>query len=184
MVRPRRADDLERLIAVLRRVHKLDGYPANWPNDPIRWLGEGRTIGAWVSEQGGELVGHLALTPPDPDRSWPEWQEGHVPRERLVVMRRLFVAPEQRRLGIATRLMRVAVGEAAAQQLHPVLDVSDDNEGAIAFWQAHGWREVGKASLPPGDEGRALRLLLLAAPRRPSLTPDQRLVRTDRPGKS
>jgi ribosomal protein S18 acetylase RimI-like enzyme len=166
MVRARRDEDLERLVAVLEVVHESDGYPANWPKDPVRWLGGGRTIAAWVYEDQGEILGHLALTPPDPERNWPEWQEEQRPAERLAVMRRLFVARDRRRRGIARQLMRVAAGEASARQLYPVLDVSDDNHAAIAFWLAHGWREVGQASLPPGDEGRALRLVLLAAPRK------------------
>jgi GNAT superfamily N-acetyltransferase len=166
MIRPRREGDLERLVALLGAVYTSDGYPANWPNDPARWLALGRAIAAWVWEEGGELGGHIALTRPDPDRAWPQWQEAlQVPPEGLAVMRRLFVAPDRRRRGIASDLLNAAKKEAADGGLHPVLDVSDDNRGAIAFWKAHGWQQVGEALLPPGDEGHPLRLVLLTGPR-------------------
>src|SRR5436309_2740066 len=165
MIRPRRDDDLERLVAVLGVVKRSDGYPANWPDDPVRWLAGHHTIAAWVCEEHDELVGHLALTHPDPDRNWPQWREGlGLPAQRLAVIRRLFVAPHRRRGGIASHLTTAAKREAATRGLHLVLDVSNSNGGAIAFWKAHGWRQVGRASLPPGEEGHALELVLLAAP--------------------
>ena len=164
MVRLRRDQDLELLVDLLRSVYCADGYPANWPNDPIRWLVARGTIGAWVFEHDGELVGHLALTTPDPERAWPQWLEAlQQPCERLAVMRRLFVAPTARRKGVATQLIEAAEETADERGLHLVLDVADHNRAAIGFWKTHGWREVGQATLPPGDEGRQLRLLLLVA---------------------
>jgi GNAT superfamily N-acetyltransferase len=163
MIRPRRDDDLERLVVLLRAVYGSDGYPAHWPRDPTRWLANHRTIGAWVGEEQGDLVGHIGLTAPDPDRAWPQWQDAlSLPIERLAVMRRLFVAPHWRRRGLGTRLMTCAARTAAEHRLHLVLDVADHNHAAIAFWQRHGWRQVGTATVPAGDEGRSLRLLLFA----------------------
>lgn len=165
VVRLRRDQDLQALVILLRSVYRTDGYPANWPNDPLRWLAGARTISAWVFEHRGDLVGHLALTSPDPDRAWPEWKEAlQQPCERLAVMRRLFVAPNSRRQGVATHLIKAAERTAAERGLQLVLDVADHNRPAIGFWKTHGWREVGEATLPPGDEGRALGLLLLVAP--------------------
>jgi GNAT superfamily N-acetyltransferase len=160
----RRDQDLGPLAGLLRSVYRADGYPANWPNDPIRWLAARGAIGAWVFEHHGELVGHLGLTTPDPERAWPQWQEAlQQPCERLAVMRRLFVAPTARRNGVATQLINAAEATAAERGLHLVLDVADHNRAAIGFWKTHGWREVGQATLPPGDEGQQLRLLLLVA---------------------
>jgi GNAT superfamily N-acetyltransferase len=165
MIRPRPDTDLEPLIALLRTVYERDGYPANWPNDPARWLAGRHTLGAWVAEDDGELTGHVALTSPDPDRAWPAWHEAlGVSADRLAVVRRLFVAPHRRRTGLASRLAQRATDTAAALNRKPVLDVATENHGAIAFWRRHGWRQVGSATLPPGDEGRALRLLLLVGP--------------------
>jgi GNAT superfamily N-acetyltransferase len=165
VLRARRHEDLERLAALLRVVHNSDGYPANWPNQPARWLAAHRTIGAWVSEEQGDIVGHIALTAPDPDRSWTRWRDAlDLPFERLAVMRRLFVRPDWRRRGVGTRLMDRAAREASARGFGLVLDVADHNHVAIRFWELHGWTEVGAATPPPGDDGRPLRLLLFVAP--------------------
>jgi GNAT superfamily N-acetyltransferase len=166
-VRPRRDADLERCVALVRAIHVSDRHPSTWPEDPVRWIAPNRTIAAWVSEERDELTGHLALTAPDPERDWPQWREafGLASSERLAVMRRLFVAPGWRRRGIATSLIRCAEREAARRGLHPVFDISDDNHAAIAFWEAHGWRQVGEARLPAPEGGAASRLLLFVAPR-------------------
>jgi GNAT superfamily N-acetyltransferase len=141
-----------------------DGYPANWPNDPIQWLAGAQTVAAWVAEDNGSLIGHVALAAPDPDRAWPQWVEAlAVPVEGLAVVRRLFVASQWREGGLATALVERAENEAFDRQLAPVLDVAHDNHAAIMFWKDRRWREVGQATLPPGDEGRALRLLLFVA---------------------
>lgn len=165
MIRPRQDDDLERLVPVLREVYTRDGYPANWPNHPARWLTDERTIGAWVADELGDLVGHVALIATDRDDAWPEWRDAlGVSGDGLAVIRRLFVAPTWRRTGLATRLIDQAASRAADKELPLVLDVADHNHAAINFWEQHGWRRVGHAALPPGDEGRPLRLILFAAP--------------------
>jgi GNAT superfamily N-acetyltransferase len=164
MVRARRDEDLDALVVLLHAVYLTDGYPANWPNDPSHWLAGSRTIAAWIFEERGEVLGHLALTAPAPDRAWPEWQQAcGVPSGRLCVMRRLFVDPNSRRNGVGTALVKTAEREAAARGMPLVLDVAADNRAAISFWTSHGWRDVGQARLPPGDEGRPLRLRLLVA---------------------
>ena len=168
MIRPRNDEDVDRCIRLLRTVYLNDGYPANWPNDPEQWLAGRNTTAAWVADERGELVGHIALTAPDPQRTWQQWQGAvGVGAERLAVVRRLFVAPRWRRQGVATSLLDCAQREADRQERRLVLDVADHNHAAIDFWKRHGWLQVGRASLPPGDEGRALRLLLFVAPDAP-----------------
>src|SRR3954452_17934938 len=136
MVRVRRDDDIEPLIVLLRTVYLAEGYPANWPSDPNRWLRGTFTVAAWVCEERGELVGHLALTKPDPDRAWPQWAQAlQVPLERLAVMRRLFVAPNSRRKGVGTELVKIAERTAADRGLPLALDVADHNRAAISFWK-------------------------------------------------
>lgn len=165
IVRPRIDKDIERCVSLLRTIYATDAYPVNWPRDPARWVAGQRTIAAWVSEVDDELVGHVALTAPDPERDWRDWQAAlNAPPGQLAVVRRLFVAPQWRRRGIGTRLLKCVQREAADRGLALALDVADHNREAIAFWRRHGWREVGEASLPPGDEGRELRLLLFVGP--------------------
>jgi ribosomal protein S18 acetylase RimI-like enzyme len=65
---------------------------------------------------------------------------------------------------VGAALVERAEHEASDRELALVLDVAEHNNAAIAFWKDRGWRQVGTAMLPPGDEGRPLRLLLLVAP--------------------
>ena len=160
MVRPRAEQDIRPLLAILRAVH--------WPNDPARWLVGTGTLGAWVVHREGALAGHVALTAAAAGRAWPEWHQAlGVAPERLAVLRRLFVHPDVRRGGLATRLVAHAEREAAARGLHPVLDVAADGSDAAAFWERRGYRRAGEARLPAGDQGRALRVLLLVGGRAP-----------------
>lgn len=78
----------------------------------------------------------------------------------LAVVSRFFVAPHSRRRGIGQELMGCAEQEAGERGLHPVLDVADHNRAAIRFYEHRGWRLVGEADLPPGDEGHPLQLRL------------------------
>jgi GNAT superfamily N-acetyltransferase len=165
MIRPRREQDLQRAAVALRTVYLSDGYPANWPKDPQRWIAGRQTIGAWVCEHGDQLVGHIALTAADADRAWPQWGEAlNLKAESLAEVSRFFVTPNERTKGVGEGLMSSAERAAAGRGLHLVLAVADHNHAAISFYAKRGWHEVGRAALPPGDEGRALRLLLFVAP--------------------
>jgi len=79
-------------------------------------------------------------------------------------VRRLFVAHEWRRKGVATRLLQCVQREASARDLGLVLDVAVHNQAAVRFWEQHGWRRAGEASLPLGDQGQVLPLVLFVAP--------------------
>jgi GNAT superfamily N-acetyltransferase len=172
MIRPRRDEDLHGCVRLLRRVHENEGYPANWPTDPERWLSSGDSIGAWVVADDDQLVlGHIMLITIDPYRAWLEWVKAlGLPAERLAVVSRLFVDPDVRRRGLGRQLIRRVEQEADNRGLHPVLDVAVQNHAAIALYKDHGWLQVGNAVLPPGDAGHALHLRLLVAPGR-STTP-------------
>jgi hypothetical protein len=63
MIRPRREEDLERCVALLRRVYEVDRYPMIWPPDTVRWLSGRDALAAWVAEDDGRLLGHLSLHP-------------------------------------------------------------------------------------------------------------------------
>jgi len=131
---------------VLHAVHLADSYPVRWPEQPAQWIAGPRTIAAWVSENRDELVGHLALTAPDPDSDWPQWRQAlAVPSDRLAVVRRFFVAPEWRRQGVGDALLGLGHGEASRRGLRLALDVAVHNQAAIRFYEHRGWRRVGEA---------------------------------------
>jgi len=164
MIRPRRSEDVESCLEILRAVHLSDGYPFRWPADPARWLTGRSGLGAWVSESAGEIDGHLALLGTDEVRARSEWREAvPVPVERLAVVSRFFVGPGARRRGVGSALMRTAEDHAAAHDLRLVLDVADHNHDAIAFYERRGWKRVGTASLRLHD-GLPLPLVLFVLP--------------------
>jgi hypothetical protein len=61
MLRPRREEDLERCVVLLREVYEADRYPAIWPPDAVGWLAGRDPLLAWVAEEREQLLGHLSL---------------------------------------------------------------------------------------------------------------------------
>jgi len=165
MIRPRRSEDLDPCLAVLRAVHRADRYPVRWPRDPARWLTGRAGLAAWVSETGGAPDGHLSLHGTDEQRARQQWRDAvPVPVEQLAVVSRFFVAPDARGRGIGSALMSIAEDHAAACGLRLVLDVADHNLDAIGFYERRGWRRVGTASLLLDDGRTTLPLVLFVLP--------------------
>jgi len=163
MVRPRRPEDLERCVALLREVYDADGYPTVWPADPAGWLAGRRALGAWVAEADGALLGHLTLLGTDVTRAHSQWRAAlQIPVERVAVVSRLFVSPSARGRGIGGALIGCAEAHAEAAELELVLDVAARNENAIAFYERRGWRRVGRADLALSADPWTLEVVLFA----------------------
>ncbi|MFJ1754954.1 GNAT family N-acetyltransferase [Kitasatospora sp. NPDC088134] len=147
VLRPREAGDLPRCAAVLRAVHKADGYPRNWPADPAAWLATAGQCAALVAVLDGEIVGHAALTPGTArDTAAARWaaRTGRDAAETAEVGR-LFVAPTARGLGLGARLLAAAGAAAHERGLHPVLCVRDGDRAAVALYRRAGWTDTGTA---------------------------------------
>ena len=165
MIRPRREDDLERCVALLRRVYEFDRYPAIWPLDTVGWLAGRDALAAWVAEEDERLLGHLSLHVTDDSRARPEWSAAlGVGVDRLAVVSRFFVSVEARGHGIGGALIDRAQRHAAGQRLRLVLDVAAHNRGAIAFYERRGWRRVGTTKLALSAEPWSLPLVLFVLP--------------------
>lgn len=161
MIRPRREEDLERCVALLRRVHEVDRYPVVWPPDTVAWLAGRDPLAAWVAEKDERLVGHLSLHGTDDTRARPEWLEAlGVGVEGLAVVSRFFVSPELRGRGIGGALISRAEQHAAAERRRLALDVAEHNQDAIGFYERRGWRQVGSAELALSVEPWRLDVLL------------------------
>jgi GNAT superfamily N-acetyltransferase len=138
-VRDREPGDLERCVELLADVHRLDGYPLNWPSNPRRWLCPPELLYAWIAEtDNAVVVGHVAVhrptTPPDADQD---------PIPALVEIGRLFVAPAFRRHHVATRLLQQARLWAAGHKVDLMLKVVDSQRStAIAFYERIGWQHT------------------------------------------
>lgn len=54
------------------------------------------------------------------------------------------VLETHRRLGVGSQLLRAAETEAATRGVHRmVLETATDNKAVIAFWEKHGYRQLG-----------------------------------------
>jgi GNAT superfamily N-acetyltransferase len=142
-VRPRTSDDIGGCVDALALVHSRDAYPLMWPADPAEWIADRQSLGAWVVDREDGIVGHvmLRMASGPPVTLWTE--ATGFPPECLAVVSRLFVVPQARRLGIAGRLVGVAVQAARAAGLQPVLDALLIGDAAIAVYEHLGWQRAG-----------------------------------------
>jgi GNAT superfamily N-acetyltransferase len=139
-----RADrDLEECARLLETVHRADGYPAHWPEDPVRWLSPRAMLDAWVAEDAGRIVGHIAFRAGTADASAAVWSDATgLPPEKLASITRLFVSRDSRGNGVGRALLDVACAEAVGRGLHPALDVVETNLAAIRLYEQRGWRRI------------------------------------------
>jgi len=91
---------------------------------------ESATLGiAWVAESRGRVAGLLV---------------GRIAADEFEILN-MAVARDFRRQGIATQLLRVAIGEAeSAAATKTYLEVRASNQGGIALYTGFGFRECGR----------------------------------------
>lgn len=141
-----RADrDLNACVAALQQVHRADRYPSSWPSDANSWLTPEGLIDAWVARMGSSVVGHIAVGEIDPMESPHFAARASATGITHVEVKRLFVVPSARRLGIAAELLQTAVAFAVEQGHHPVLEVTADRGAAIGLYERQGWRRIATA---------------------------------------
>jgi GNAT superfamily N-acetyltransferase len=134
-VRPALDTDRDDCVAALYEVHRSDGYPVHWPEDPGGWLAPPELIATWVAEHDGRIVGHVALIRED---SIPAELRNAAPGRDFAFVARLFVVPRARRLGLAGDLLTAAAAGATAAGLVPGLIVVADS----ALYERAGWRRL------------------------------------------
>ncbi len=169
LVRERADADLPACVQLARAVHERDGYPHYLPGDLREFLVLPDAYGAWVAEQSGRIVGHVALrrrTAPAPMElasaatGWPA--------SRLGVISRLLVAPAARRAGAGRRLLEHGWQQAVSRGLWPVLDVAADLTGAIRLYESCGWTQAGAITTTFRDGNSLDELVYLGPPPPPS----------------
>ena len=157
-VRTRVDSDLDECVRLLAEVHRLDGYPIFWPADAAGWLSPRGMLGAWVAEDGGRVVGHVALAAIGPGQRADAWSDATgLPPAGLASTTRLFVAGASRGAKVGSSLLGQACAAAAQHELYPVLDVVETNRDAIRLYERHGWRRVHSE---PWADARDEQLLL------------------------
>lgn len=127
VIRERTEPDLAACVAVLRDVYERDGYPINWPADPVRWLSPPELRCAWVAVTAdGAVCGHVAV---------------HQGADGGAELARLFVGPAARRRSVARDLVRVVRDWAFPRRYGLSLTVTEHSgrTAAVAFYEATGW---------------------------------------------
>ncbi len=147
-IRPRRDSDVEALLDMAQLVKRLDGYPPRGPLDLASFLSPPQQLAAWVAEDGGVAVGHVALHRTGA-RATVRLAARHAGREprQLAVVARVVVSPTARRAGVGRALLDVAVGDAHGRGLHPILDVATHLRGAVSLYESCGWDRAGEVTL-------------------------------------
>ena len=138
-IRPFRATDrdavrdlfirVNRSIAPVPLREKFEAYIARALVEEIDriadYYGE-RNGGFWVAEGGGAIVGMFGLEPDGPD---------------AMELRRMYVAPEARRRGIARRMLAFAEDEARRRSMQSLtLSTSELQSEALALYRAAGYQ--------------------------------------------
>ncbi|MEV4278946.1 GNAT family N-acetyltransferase [Actinoplanes xinjiangensis] len=153
VIREKTEGDTAACLDLLTRVHARDGYPLHLaPGDLPGFFRSAHERAAWVAEQDGVIVGHVALhcPPEDPTLTVAAEATG-LPSARLALLARLFVAPELRRTGLGRALVRHATAQAPAWGRRAVLDVGQTLPSAIALYESEGWSRAGELHLHLDD---------------------------------
>ncbi|WP_327119928.1 GNAT family N-acetyltransferase [Nocardia sp. NBC_01730] len=138
-IRPRTAADLDGCATALRKVHEVDGYPAQWPANPVGWLSPSKLIAARIAEQGGAVIGHVGI---GAGGEMPPTVRDMAGSAEIASVIRFYVVPEARRAGVGSRLLSAGVRMAEMRGQRAALTVESDGAAAIALYERHGWRRV------------------------------------------
>ena len=164
-VRLRADSDLSSCVRIAEEVHRLDGYPVYRPADLRQFLASSDALAAWVAEEHGDIVGHVALHQRS-SASVLALASGavHHPADRFGVIARLLVAPAARRMGIGRLLLETATVDSLRRGLWPILDVVTQHRGAIMLYEQAGWVRAGQVTTKFGD-GKEMEEFVFLGPR-------------------
>jgi GNAT superfamily N-acetyltransferase len=146
VIRARTEADLDECVSLLADVHRLDGYPMRWPDNPADWLTEPGLFAAWVATLDGRLAGHVAISRVEAgDPAADLFGDG------AASVSRLFVGAVARGHGTGAALLQHVTREARQRGLRPVLEVLA-TAPAVAFYERLGWRLLGSVDRQWGPD--------------------------------
>ncbi len=149
-VRPGRAEDVEPVMALVRRAVPLMRQAGNlqwddaYPNAEV--FAEDAARGQlWIAEEDGRVAGVAAIT----EDQEPEYADaGLDPDEPAIVVHRLAVDPAFRGRGVAEALMRQAEEVARARGIMALrLDTNTENEATRRLFPKLGYVLAGEIGL-------------------------------------
>ncbi|MGO4256071.1 ribosomal protein S18-alanine N-acetyltransferase [Marmoricola sp. RAF53] len=127
MIRAARADDVDRVVALEAATQDEDAWSENLVRDGI--TGGLPTISYLVAEVDGEVAGYAVAS-----------YAGDIAE-----LQRIGVDETARRRGLATALLDAVVVAAPATGANRLLlEVREDNAGALAFYAARGFVEIDR----------------------------------------
>ena len=155
-IRPRRDADLVELGQMLLEQQPVSGYPHHMPlrSTAEAFIRRPGQRAAWVAEEDGRLLGHVAISVPADPATLPEgdadlireWMGAHDrPHDRLGEVVLLFTSLAAAGTGVGRRLLATAVAAMDEGGLAPCLDVHAHGAGALRLYHRTGWQEVGRA---------------------------------------
>jgi ribosomal protein S18 acetylase RimI-like enzyme len=164
-VRPRTDADASACMVLARQVYDTDGYPSFLGDSGLeRFIAPQDALASWVATIDDQVVGMVTLRPHSAPASGSLAAAAlGVDEARLGFVARLEVAPSARRCGVARALLDTVVADARRRGLVAVLDVVLHDGGAVALYDASGWRRLGEHDLELRD-GRHLPVAVYAAP--------------------
>ena len=175
-VRWRERRDEPALQELLEAVTAEGRYPPHRPAGTDRYAPARDELAAFVAEDGARVVGHVAVHRSTAASFMAAAGDAlGAPTDDLGVVARLFVAPDARRTGVATALLRAATNFCRTIPRTPILDVWEGLPEAIALYERTGWQLLGAERYSFGSsctedcvhDGDGIRSLLYA------FTPDR-----------
>ena len=139
MIRPATADDVDAVARLERENLGDDAWSAALVEEGVS--GRLPTVRYVVAQVGDDVVGHAVVS---------------VVAD-LSELQRIAVATAHRRTGVATSLLEEAAALARAEGSDRLLlEVREDNAGAIAFYRARGFVEIDRRPRYYRDGGTAV----------------------------
>ncbi|KAI0802721.1 acyl-CoA N-acyltransferase [Xylaria sp. FL0064] len=136
-IRLRRDEDLAACVEIMRAVYLDSGYPVGGVENALKTL---RTDDqAWVAEDNGVIIGHVAMNEaPKTYVNVALWLERY-PQADVAILGRLFVHPERRGRGAATKLIRTVEEEARSKGKRLLILALVKDQDAIRLYRHLGW---------------------------------------------
>ncbi|CAK3919558.1 GNAT family N-acetyltransferase [Lecanosticta acicola] len=162
-IRQRRDSDIESCVSVLGRVQKQDGYPVAVA-DFRAFLTPKTLEQAWVAEHNGQIVGHISVSAAQVgDVAVDLWRRRH-PDDHIAALQRLFLAPEYRGCGLASKLIENAVHWSHQKGYrHLVLYALRKDLKAARLYDRLGWEHFDTGMFAYGD-GQEMEALCFSSP--------------------
>ncbi|WP_148572421.1 GNAT family N-acetyltransferase [Nocardioides caldifontis] len=149
MIRARRDEDLEVLVAVLRS----SSHPPTAPDGLEGWLTEHDPLQSWVYDMAPmhvtptrNVVGHVQLCQPDDALATLVHDRTGTPVGQQVAVEKLFVRPDRHEAGFARQLLKAAIDQVTELGKVPVVDLGENPSLTVEACTRRGLKVVSEGT--------------------------------------